>query len=372
MAERRRDFVYSQTGVELAHIARHSFDPAQLPGNVESFLGVAQVPIGIAGPLLIAGEHAQGDFFVPLATTEGTLVANHSRGMRLVDECGGVKTTLVAGSMSRAPVFPFEDAREARAFSLWIEHRFAAIQTAAERTTSVGKLLDLQGFVVGPNLYLRFHYSTGDVAGHNVTHKATLAACEWMRETHPQKPSYYLSGGMDGDKRHVQAPALLARGRRVIAEIILKPEPTRRILGVTLAELVHARELSQLGQTFAGTSACAGSAASTLAALFIATGQDVASVAESHGALVYARLLESGDLYCSLTLPALVIGTYGGGTSLPTQREALSLLDCYGKDKANKFAEICAALALCGELAQAALLVHGDAPLGDKYARNRP
>lgn len=372
MAERRREFVRAQTGAELTHTALYSFEPSLLAGNVENFVGVAQVPIGVAGPLRIDGEQAQGDFFVPLATTESALVSHHARGMRLLDECGGVKTTLTSNALQRAPVFSFEDARQARAFAQWIDQHLTPIREAAERTTSVGKLQDVQSLVAGPHLYLRFRYATGDVAGHNVTLKATLAACHYIREAHPNKPPFHLSGGLEGERRQAPIHNLLGRGRRVVAEARLSAEPTQRILGVSLDELAHARELCQLGQALSGSAHTSGSVASTLGALFIATGQDAANVAEAHSALIYTRRLPSGDLYWSLTLPALVIGTYGGGTSLPTQREALAMLGCYGKDKANKFAEICAAAALAGELAQAALLVHGEAPLGDKYARNRP
>jgi hydroxymethylglutaryl-CoA reductase (NADPH) len=372
MAERRRDFVRAQTGVELTHTALHSFEPSLLAGNVENFIGVAQVPIGVAGPLRIDGEYAQGDFFVPLATTEAGLVGNHARGMRLLDECGGVKTTLTGSALSRTPAFLFEDARAARSFGQWIEQHLASIRDAAERSTSIGKLQDVQSFVAGPHAYLRFRYATGDAAGHNVTLKATLAACHFIREAHPDKPEFHLSGGLEGERRHAPIHGLLGRGRRVVAEARLTAEPTQRILGVSLDRLVHAREVTQLGQALSGSVQVSGSVANTLSALFLATGQDAANVAEAHSALIYTRRLACGDLYWSLTLPALVIGTYGGGTSLPTQREALAMLDCYGKDKANKFAEICAATALAGELAQAAWLVHGDAPLGDKYARNRP
>src|SRR5881275_2329610 len=116
MAGRRREFLREQTGASLAHVGRFSVDPGELPGNVENFTGVAQVPIGVAGPLRLNGEHARGDFYVPLATSEGTLVASYNRGMRVLNECGGVKTTVVEDNMQRAPVFMFDDALEAREF----------------------------------------------------------------------------------------------------------------------------------------------------------------------------------------------------------------------------------------------------------------
>jgi hydroxymethylglutaryl-CoA reductase (NADPH) len=178
MAERRRVFAREQTGVDLHHTGRFSFDPKVLPGNVENFMGVAQVPIGLAGPLVVRGEHAQGEFYVPLATTEGTLVASYNRGMRLLAECGGVKTTVVEDHMQRAPVFIFEDAAQARDFGTWVDEHLDGIRAAAEDTTRTGKLTYVGQYQVGPLRYLRVNYTTGDAAGQNMTGKATLAACE--------------------------------------------------------------------------------------------------------------------------------------------------------------------------------------------------
>ena len=138
-AETRRRFAEEQTGASLEHVSSYSFDPAMLPGNVENFVGVAQVPIGLAGPLLVNGEHAQGDFYVPLATAEGTLVASYNRGMKLVREAGGVTTTVMDDAMQRAPAFVFSNAREARAFGEWLTEHFDEIKAAAETTTKSGQ-----------------------------------------------------------------------------------------------------------------------------------------------------------------------------------------------------------------------------------------
>jgi len=131
MAAKRRDFIREQTGESLSHVAQYSFDPSTLPGNIENFTGVAQVPIGIAGPIRVNGEHAQGDFYVPLATTEGTLVASYNRGMRLLTECGGARSTVVEECMQRAPVFIHSDAQQAREFGHWVGENFALIKAVA-------------------------------------------------------------------------------------------------------------------------------------------------------------------------------------------------------------------------------------------------
>ena len=373
MAAARREFVRERTGADLSHVAQYSFDPSVLPGNIENFIGVAQVPIGLAGPLHILGEHAQGDFYVPLATSEGTLVASYNRGMRLLTECGGVKATVVEDHMQRAPVFIFKDAVEAREFGRWVEENLDAIRSAAEATTRSGKLLDIGQYQVGPLRYLRFNYSTGDAAGQNMTGKATAAACEWIRSVYSKGLQYYLSGGIDTDKKHSHLNTLLTRGKRVVAEAVIRKELLLEIMGVDTRDLFRCRQVQMAGAFLAASANNGAHAANGLAALFIATGQDVANISESHAAISYGQLLDNGDYYWSITLPSLIVATYGGGTGLPTQRQCLELLDCYGAGKVNKLAEICAAAVLAGEISLACAVLHGDwVAAHERLGRNRP
>jgi hydroxymethylglutaryl-CoA reductase (NADPH) len=372
IAGQRRAFVREQTGASLEHVGRYSFDPALVSGNVEHFMGVAQVPIGLAGPLRIDGEHARGDFYIPLATAEGTLVASYNRGMRVLTEAGGVKTTVVEQAMQRAPVFALKDAREAREFGRWVEEHFAPIKAAAETTTRTGKLVNIGQYSVGPLRYLRFNYTTGDAAGQNLTGRATLAACEWIQAQYPGKLEFVLSGNMDTDKKHSRLNMLQTRGKRVVAEATLDKDLVHRLLGVETRELFRIRQMSQVGAFLAGAANNGAHAANGLAALFIATGQDVADVSESHAGVVYCQLLEDGDYYWSITLPSLIVATYGGGTGLATQRECLEMLGCSGKDCADRFAEICAAVVLAGEISLSAAVLHGDwVSSHERLGRNR-
>ncbi|MBB4742832.1 hydroxymethylglutaryl-CoA reductase (NADPH) [Actinoplanes octamycinicus] len=373
MAAQRRQVLSEHSGAVLAYVGRYSIDPGVLRGNIEGFIGAAQVPIGVAGPLLINGEYASGEFLVPLATTEGSLVASYNRGMRLLSECGGVTTTIVEESMQRGPAFRFDSSREARDFGRWVLDNLAAIRAAAESTTRVGRLLDIGQYQVGPLRYLRFNYTTGDAAGQNLTGKATRAACEWIRDHCPGHPRYVLSGNVDTDKKHSQINTLLTRGRRVVAEAVLSAEALHRIMRVDPVELFRWRQVAMTGAVLAGASGTGVHAANALAALFIATGQDAANVAESHAALSYTQLLDSGDYYWSVTLPALIVATYGGGTGLPTQRECLELLGCYGPGRVRAFAEICAAVVLAGETSLAAAVLHDDwVAAHERLGRNRP
>jgi hydroxymethylglutaryl-CoA reductase (NADPH) len=349
-AETRRKFVKKQINRELNHVGRFSFEPTVLQGNIENFIGVAQVPIGLAGPILVNGEYAKGEFFVPLATTEGTLVASYNRGMKLLRESGGVTTTIVDDAMQRAPVFVFSSAREARDFGVWIKENFDEIKEQAETTTSFGKLRDIQQFPASRFLYLRFNFTTGDAAGQNMVTKATQAACNWIQSNYPNIERYQLEGSFATDKKTSWVNTLNTRGKKVIAEATIPAEKLKEIMHVSVEQIFAARLVSQFGGFLAGVNNNGAHSANGITAIFIACGQDVANVAESSAAAVYAEITKNGDYYFSITLPSLIVATYGGGTGLPTQRECLEIMECYGAGKVKKFAEIVAATVLCGEL----------------------
>jgi hydroxymethylglutaryl-CoA reductase (NADPH) len=370
---RRQEFVREHTESALQHTSAYSLDPATLPGNIENFFGAAQVPMGLAGPLLVNGEHAQGEFFVPLATTEGTLVASYSRGMKLCRAAGGATATVIDDRMQRAPVFSFENARAARDFRSWLDEHFAEIAAAAESTTSSGKLLDIQKFSVSKLLYTRFNYSTGDAAGQNMTGKATFAACAWIKQNYPGELHFLLEGQFATDKKTSVVNMLHTRGKRVVAEITLPNDLVQEHMHVDVQKLFNARQRSLMGSIMSVTNNNGSHSANGLTAMFIATGQDVANVAESSAMYGFTELLPNGDLYASVTLPALIIATYGGGTGLATQRECLEMLDCYGAGKVHKLAEIMAATVLAGELSLASAVVAEEwVQAHDDLGRNRP
>ena len=372
-AEARRNFAAEQTSAELNHVGQFSFEPAVLQGNIENFIGVAQVPIGLAGALLVNGEYAKGEFYVPLATTEGTLVASYNRGMKLLRESGGVTATVVDDAMQRAPVFVFPSAREARDFGVWVKENFNEIKARAETTTSVGRLRDIQQFPASRFLYLRFNYTTGDAAGQNMVGKATKAACDWIQTIYPNIERYQLEGSFATDKKTSFVNTLHTRGKRVIAEATIPAGKLKEIMHVSVEQIFEARLASQLGGYLAGVNNNGAHSANGITAMFIACGQDVANVAESSAAAVYAEITKSGDYYFSITIPSLIVATYGGGTGLPTQRECLELLGCYGKDKVKKFAEVVAATVLCGELSLGTAVIADEwVSSHEQLGRNRP
>jgi hydroxymethylglutaryl-CoA reductase (NADPH) len=320
-------------------------------GNIENFTGVAQVPIGFAGPITLNGEHAQGDFLIPLATTEGTLVASYNRGIKVLNLSGGVTCTVSDDRMQRAPVFVFDSAREARAFRDWVNDNIEGIRQAAEATSSVARLLDIDIFLSNKFAYLRFNYATGDAAGQNMVGRATFAACSWMLDRLDTVRSFYLESNLATDKKHSQINLMRTRGKRVTAE----------------AEVV-----ANVGAFLSGANNNGAHSPNGITAMFIATGQDVANVAESSGGILYTELTDEGNLYMSLTIPSLIVATHGGGTGLATQRECLELLGCRGRDKVRKLAEIVAGVALAGEISLGAAISSLDwVSSHEKYGRNR-
>jgi hydroxymethylglutaryl-CoA reductase (NADPH) len=373
MAEARLQFLKEQTGKELNHVGQYSFEPSLLPGNIENFIGVAQVPIGVAGPLVINGEHARGEFYVPLATTEGTLVASYNRGMKLLRESGGVITTISDDAMQRAPVFVFKNAREAREFGSWVAENVSELRRRAEATTRIGRLRNIEQYSASRFLFLRFNYTTGDAAGQNMVGKATKAACDWIRRVYPGVENYYLESNLATDKKSSRINILHTRGKRVTAEAKIPAHLVQEMMHTSVDEIYRARQVLNLGGQLAGVNNNGNHSPNGIAAMFIATGQDVANVAESSAAVVHSELTPEGEFYYSITIPSLIVATYGGGTGLATQRECLELLGCYGRGGVKKFAEIVAATILCGELSLGTAVIAEEwVASHDKYGRNRP
>jgi hydroxymethylglutaryl-CoA reductase (NADPH) len=368
----RQDFIESFTGFRPEHLTTFSFDPHDTEGNVENFVGVAQVPIGLAGPLQVKGEHAQGEFLIPMATAEGTLVASYNRGMKVLNACGGATVTVVDDAMQRAPVFVFEDARGARDFTHWVEEHHDEIAVAAEATTSVGKLLSIDSYLAARFAFLRFNFSTGDAAGQNMVGRATFAACSWILEANDTIRRFFLESNFATDKKASQVNIMNTRGKRVVAEVTIPRAVLASIMRVETSSLAYHAGVANVGSFLAGVNNNGLHSPNGITALFIATGQDAANVSESSAAVIYTDLHPNGDLYLAITIPSLIVATFGGGTGLPTQRECLEILGCYGRGTVNKFAEIVGAVVLAGEISLASAISSLDwVSSHEQYGRNR-
>lgn len=370
----RQDFVESYTGKKLEHVTKFSFDPHISAGNCEHFTGVAQVPIGIAGPIKINGEHAMGEFLVPLATAEGTLVASYNRGIKLLNMSGGAKCTVVDDAMQRAPVFVFEDARGARNFVKWIKEHFEEIAEHAEATTSIGKLKYIDPYLANKFAYLRFNFSTGDAAGQNMVGRATFAACSWILDVYKEEKMthFYLESNLATDKKASQVNIMHTRGKRVTAECTIPRDVLIEVMRVEPESLQYHYQVANIGALLSGANNNGLHSANGITAMFIATGQDVANVSESSAGIFYCELTPEKDLYISITIPSLIIATYGGGTGLATQKECLEIMGCYGKGGVNKLAEIIAGVVLAGEMSLGSAISSSDwVSSHENYGRNR-
>ncbi len=370
----RQGFV-EEMGTSIDWIKRDLYPPDMVKGNIENYIGVAKIPVGLAGPLLIHGDHAQGDFFIPLATTEGSLVASYNRGMRVIGESGGCRVKIFEDHMQRAPVFRFTSLEEAERFTRWLEANRDIMDKAVSKTTSHGRLTDVDIFNLARNVYVRFGFHTGDAAGQNMVNLATSKICRYIKESYPgwdAVESFNLASKFCSDKKYSQINVLKSRGKKVSAEVEIPDAVLRERLRTTADIILDNFLNGTLSAMYAGCISNGFHAANGIAAMFIACGNDPANVAESHVDLLDIRPVRGG-LYFGVTLPSLIVGTVGGGTNLPTQNECLNILGCKGTGNAGKFAEIVTAVVLAGEISLIGAIT-SDEWVGahEKLGRNRP
>ncbi len=367
----RIEHLSEQSGHSLDYLGNSAIDPNLTKGNIESIIGFSQVPVGIVGPLKINGEHAKGDFLVPLSTTEGALVASYNRGARAISLSGGANVIITKDQIQRAPYFVLENVFKAKAFADWFSQNFKTLKEVAESTTSHGKLESYRAFIQGKIVYIRLDYSTGDAMGMNMITKATHAMCRYIKDQFPIE-KYAIESNMAVDKKPSAINTILGRGKSVTVEALFKERVISRFLRTTAKEIDLAYKRQVTGSQLGGVMGSNGHVANGVAAIFLACGQDMANLSESCVGYVYTEAVEN-DLYVSVNLPSLIVGTIGGGVSLPTQRECLNIIGCHGKGKAKKFAEIVAATVLAGEISLAASIVAGDfVTAHEKFGRNRP
>jgi hydroxymethylglutaryl-CoA reductase (NADPH) len=368
----RRRWLEQRTGVRLTHVGRGSTAGESMRGNVENPIGAAQVPLGVAGPLAVAGEHARGVFYVPLATTEGALVRSYERGMMALTQAGGARVHLYQDENRVAPVFLFDGVAEAGRFCAQLDGLLPEVRAAAESTTRHGRLLRLEARPLGRAVMVNFCYSTADAHGMNMIAKATEQACRLLVARTAAR-RYLLFSGMDSEKRASGSLFAGGKGKKVVAGALLPASLVRAYLHTTPGELHELWQQTVLGHLQAGALGYNGHYANGLAALFIACGQDVANVANSAVGITHLEVTAEGDLYASVTLPSLTVATVGGGTGRGTARECLRLLGCAGAGGAPKLAEIAAATLLAGELSMGGALASGEfVDAHEKYGRNRP
>ena len=347
--QRRQSFIKSEIGNEAFALPIPD-KPQDYAGNIEGLVGMTHLPTGICGPLKILGQEAAGEFYVPMATTEGALVASVARGCQVITMSGGAEVRIVSDSIVRTPIFVFSGLENLTNFAQWIENNFIAMKEAAESTTSHGKLLEIGQFPIGSKMVLRFVYSTGDASGQNMTTIATRKAVDFILENYDgQITEWFLESNLSGDKKINGINFTNNRGKKVVAQCVIPAEIVRKNLHTSPERMFRLAELSMVTSLQAHSFGVQAHYANTLAAVYIAAGQDPACVAESAAGITNLELI-NGNLQISVTLPGLMVGTVGGGTRLPTQNQCLQLMKCAGPGKARRFAEILAAAVLAGEI----------------------
>lgn len=352
-----------QHGIEVPALAGRTGqpDPSTLQGNIENYIGMTCIPTGIIGPLRVNGLHAGGDYYVPLATSEGALIASYDRGARLISLAGGASCLTTTEQVQRAPGFIFASMAEAGLFAAWAVGEFDHFREVAATRTRHGQLVDLMTHIEANHVYLIFAFYTGDASGQNMVTFCTAAICEDILARTPIAPrTWFLESNMSGDKKATALSFMQTRGRNAMAEVAIDRALFEQRMHTTPEKMAEYWRMSFIGGVQTGSIGVSGHISNGIAALYLATGQDAACISEASVGITRLEVTESGGLYAAVTLPNLILGTVGGGTGLPTARECLRILDCEGADRASRLAEICAAVALAGELSIVAALCSGD------------
>lgn len=357
----RRQFIENQTDTKLEHIGKYTIDMTlTAKKNIENQIGTIQIPVGVAGPIKInTAEDKTISTYVPMATTEGALLASVNRGCSVIRKSGGCTVSILKNQMTRAPVIKTANVLDANKLKNWIEEHFDEIKEVAESTTSHGKLLKIDPIaIVGRYVYPRFVYETGDSMGMNMVTIATQEAINYI-EKENDIHVIALSSNFCVDKKPSAMNMIEGRGKSIIAEITIPKEVVEKTLKTTpeaIVEVNYAKNL--LGSAIAGSYGYNAHFANMVAAVFLACGQDPAHVVEGSIGITSAENVDD-DLYFSVTLPDLPVATVGGGTRLETATESLELMDVKGSGKVSDFASIVAGIVLAGELSLVGALAAG-------------
>ncbi|MBI1883775.1 MAG: PilZ domain-containing protein [Chlamydiae bacterium] len=370
VVEERLKWIEQQTGTTLPHLGQFSENPTGMSQNIENLIGTTSIPLGIVGPILIRGTHARGLYYVPMATTQGTLVESYHRGSFLVTKAGGVKVAIHKDEVHISPVFIFKDINASVQFITWLREHEPEIKKSAEQTTHHGKLIRITPIPAGRRIIVNFVYTTGDAMGLNMINIATDHACQWIiSETKPE--SYFLRCNFSSDKKASFYNFIQSYGKEVTAEILLPKKLVLRYLHTEPRAIYEFWYSAVWGSMQAGMIGINAHFANGLAAIFSATGQDIAQVVNASTGLYFVELTPENDLRFTIKLPQLIVATVGGGTSLAPQRESLEIMGCAGPGRVKKFAEIIAGTLLAGEISISGALASGGFAQGDIALRNR-
>ncbi len=368
-AIQRREFLEQELQKDLSFINHLPFNEEEVTGkNIENLIGTTQIPLGVAGPLDINTEiEIIKDCFIPLATSEGALVASISRGCKAITKSGGATVFMEKVGITRGSVMETSGLKQSFEVKSWLELNLAKLDPIAKSVSSHIQLLKVDPVIIGRRLFIRFYFDPQDAMGMNM---ATIASERINKFIEQQTGVKMLAvgGNYDIDKKAGWLNFINGRGRKVSAEVVLKKQVVKEVLKTTpekICQVVISKNL--IGSAISGSMGFNAHYANIVAAIFAATGQDLAHTVEGSLGITTAEVLENGDLYLAIYLPSLIIGTVGGGTGLPAQQTALSILDVVGSGKSDRFAMIIGGAVLAGELSL--LASHSDGSLGDSHSK---
>lgn len=363
----RRKAVERAAGRSLHGLPVDGFDYEAILGQCcELPVGYVQVPVGVVGPLLLDGK----EYWVPMATTEGCLVASTNRGCKAVSICGGATSDVLRDGMTRAPVVRFGSAKRAAQFKLFVEDpmNFDAMAVVFNRSSRYARLQSIKSGIAGRNLYIRFNGTTGDAMGMNMVSKGVQNVLEYLHLEFPDMDIIGISGNYCSDTKAAAVNWVEGRGKSVVCEATIKGDVVNRVLKTSVDDLVELNTLKNLaGSAVAGSMGGFNAhAANIVTAIYIATGQDPAQNVESSNCITMMEVVNHAkDLHVSVTMPSIEVGTVGGGTQLASQATCLNLLGVKGasKEKAGAnsrlLATIVAASVLAGELSLMSAIAAG-------------
>ncbi len=349
----------------------------QVQNNIESYIGTAEIPMGLAGPLLYKTNRNETEWvYTGICTTEGALLASINRGAKAISESGGFSAHFVHQKMLRSPLFTFNNLADAVDFEKWLYTNFNRIKDHVRGYSNHAELIEIKSQLIGRLAHLKFIYTTSDASGQNMVTHCTWQACLWINENFLKESDieiehFYIDGNGSSDKKVSFYSLQNGRGVHVTSECFITDEVIEKTLRSNADEMVvlynHSMAISRFDGIIGGTL----NIANVIAGIFASTGQDLASIHESSLGVTQVERV-NGGLHVSLSIPALVIGTIGGGTHLPIPKAVLELMDCYGKGKLERFSKLIAGFALSLEISTLAALASGQfARAHQKLGKNK-
>lgn len=339
----------------MIQYARFFYNNLQPPLQGIIMHNVAHIPMQSIGPIKLIGAEVDAEVLVPLATYETPLWPSTNRGAKVSRQSGGIDVTIHGDQMTRSVILEGENAAACQQTLVSLKNREVELGDRVIASSRFARLENFHAQIVGNLLYLRFGFFTADASGHNMATKAADALLAWIIHQYPAMQYVSISGNYCTDKKASSVNGILGRGKYVIAEVTVPREVCIETLKTTPEKIVDLNiKKNLIGTQLAGTIRTANAHfANILLGFYLATGQDAANIIEGSQGFVHAEV-RAGDLYFSVTVPNIIVGTIGNGKHHDFVRDNLQQMGCLDDREpgmnARRLAAICGATILCGEL----------------------